>query len=76
MTILFSVQQLCVGLKRAEVLRHVAEAVEVAAYAAEVAEGGQQPVQPQAAAQVSVFHVRLAQLGVSLAVRRQPDVLT
>lgn len=63
-------------LKCAEVLGHVTQAVEVAADAAEVAEGGQQSVQPQATAQVSVFDVRVAQLGVSFAVRRQADVLT
>lgn len=63
-------------LQRVEVLRHVAEAVEVAADAADVAERGQQSVEPQAPAEVPVFDVRLAQLGVGFAVRRQADVLT
>lgn len=63
-------------LKCDEVLCNVTETVEVAANAAEVTEGGQQSVQPQATAKVSVFDVRLTQLGVSLAVRRQADILT
>ena len=71
-----TVQLLCVRLKCGEVLGHVAQTVEVAADAAEVTEGGQKPVQPQTTAQVSVFDIRLTQLGVSFAVRRQADVLT
>lgn len=62
-------------LQRDEVLGHVTETVEVAADAAEVTERGQQSVQPQAPAEVSVFDIRLAQLGVSLTVRRQADIL-
>lgn len=62
-------------LKRVEVLGHVAQTVEVAADAADVAERRQQPVEPQTAAQASVFDVRLAQFGVRLAVGRQADVL-
>lgn len=62
------------ALERDQVLGHVAQTVEVAGDAAEVAQGRQQPVEPQAAAQVSVLRVRLAQLGVGLAVRRQADV--
>lgn len=71
-----TVQLLCVRLKCGEVLRHVAQTVEVAADAAEVTEGGQQPVQPQTTAEVSVFDIRLTQLGISFAVRRQANVLT
>ena len=67
---------MCVRLKCAEVLSHVTQTVEVAAYAAQVTEGGQQSVQPQTTAEVSVFDIRLRQLGVSFAVRRQADVLT
>lgn len=63
-------------LQRDKVLGHVTETVEVAAYAAEVTQRRQQSVQPQAVAEVSVFDIRLAQLGVSLAIRRQADVLT
>lgn len=62
-------------LKSLHVLSHVTEAVEVAADAADVAERGQQPVEPKAAAQAPVFHVRLAQFGVRLPVGRQADVL-
>lgn len=62
-------------LKGVEVLSHVAKTVEVAADAADVAEWGQQPVEPQTAAQVSVFDVCLAQFGISLPVWRQADVL-
>lgn len=58
-----------------QVLGHVAQTVEVAGNAAEVAQGRQQPVEPQAAAQVPVLDVCLAQLSVRLAVRRQADVL-
>lgn len=65
-----------VSLKFAEVLGHVAETVEVAADAAEVTERGQQSVQPQTTAEVSVFDVRLTKLGISFAVRRQADVLS
>lgn len=63
------------ALQRGEVLGRVAQAVEVAGDAAQVAQRRQQPVEPQAAAQVSVLDVRLAQLGVGLAVGRQADVL-
>lgn len=59
-----------------KVLSHVTETVEIAAYAAEITEGRQQSVQPQATAEVSVFDIRLTQLGVSFAVRRQADILT
>ena len=62
-------------LQRGEVLGQVPETVEIAADAAEVTEGGQQSVQPQATAVVSVFDIRLTQLGVSFTVRRQADVL-
>lgn len=62
--------------QRAEVLRHVAEAAEVAADAAQVAERGQQAVETQPAAEGPVLGVGLAQLGVGLAVGRQADVLT
>lgn len=58
-----------------QVLSHVAQAVEVAADAAQVTQRRQQPVQPQAPAQAPVLHVRLAQLGVRFAVGRQSDVL-
>lgn len=61
--------------KRDEVLGHVAQAVEVAANAAEVTEGGQQSVEPQTTAEVSVFDILLTQLGIRFAVRRQADVL-
>lgn len=63
------------ALERDQVLGHVAQTVEVAGDAAEVAQGRQQPVEPQAAAQVPVLNVRLAQLSVRLAVWRQADVL-
>lgn len=56
-------------LKRDEVLSHVAQTVEVAADAAEVAEGGKQSIEPQTTAEVSVLNIRLTQLGVSFAVR-------
>lgn len=71
-----TVQLQSVTLKCTEVLSHVAQTVEVAAYAAEVTERGQQSVQPQTTAQVSVFDIRLTQLGVSFTVGRQADVLT
>lgn len=60
----------------AQVLGHVAEAVEVTADAAEVTERRQHSVEPQTAAQVSVLHVCLTQFGVSFPIRRQPNVLT
>lgn len=56
-------------LKCDEVLGHVAQTVEVAANAAEVTEGGQQSVEPQTTAELSVFNIRLTQLGISFAVR-------
>ena len=57
-------------------LIHVEDAVSVAGYAADVAEGGEQLVQPQTTAKMVVLHIRLAQLGVRLPIGRQPDVLT
>lgn len=57
------------ALQCAEVLSHVTETVEVAADAAEVTERGQQSVQPQTTAEVSVLHIRLTQFGVSFPVR-------
>lgn len=56
-------------LKCDEVLSHVAQTVEVAADAAEVAEGGQQSIEPQTTAEVPVLNIRLTKLSVSFAVR-------
>ena len=50
-------------------------AVSVADYAADVAEGGQEPVQPQTTAKMVVLHIRLTQLGVRLPIGRKPDIL-
>lgn len=63
-------------LQRNKVLCHVTQAVEVAAYTAEVRQRGQESVQPQAIAEVSVFGVRLAQLGISFSIGRQAYILT
>lgn len=59
-----------------KVLSHVTQTVEVAAYAAEVTERGQQSVQPQTTAEVSVFDIGLTQLGVGFTVGGQADILT
>lgn len=67
---------MCQLLQSDQVFSHVTQAVEVTADAAQVTEGGQQSVEPQTAAQLSVFGVRLTQLGVRFAVGRLADVLT
>lgn len=59
-----------------KVLGHVTETVEVTAYAAEVTERGQQPVEPQAIAELSIFDICLTQLGVGFTIRREANVLT
>lgn len=64
------------ALQSGEVLSHVAQTVEAAAYAAEVAQRRQKSVEPQAAAEAPVLHIGLTQLGVSFAIRRQSDVLS
>lgn len=59
-----------------KVLSHVTETVKVAAYAAEVTEGGQQSVEPKAIAEVSVFDICLTQLGIGFTIRCEADILT
>lgn len=59
-----------------KVLSHVTETVEVAAYAAEVTERGEQSVEPQAIAELSIFDICLAQLGVCFTIRREANILT
>lgn len=59
-----------------KVLSHVTETVEVAAYAAEVTERGQQSVEPKTIAELSIFDVCLTQLGVGFTIRREANILT